>query len=170
MLSPALGPLARCAWRTGATTIAVIAAIVGCTINPAVQLYNGTHSPILVVSGKEGLVIDSQQSAVLKSVVGEGGDLSICLNAELSTYSVDFVPAQYAKVGAVSATIRVQIGDDRLLRVLKPEDEFPLPPNTPQPDHYPTAPELGGPCQARSSPKILAPLPGAKLAAIARAT
>lgn len=126
--------------------LTVAAFLANCTLNPRVELYNHTHSSIQITSGDDRLTIEPEKSATFANPANQGWVLSVCLNGSLLNYSVAFVPPEYFKIRVIAGRIRAQVDEDRQMRVLKPDEEFPLGPDKPQPDHFPMTPKLAGSC------------------------
>lgn len=126
--------------------IVCTALLAACTIIPRIELYNHTGSPIEVRVGDHRYTIAPEQSETFQEPGDEARSVYVCVNRDLFKYSVRFVPYEYPRLGLLNGVIRVQIDPDAQLRLLKPEEEFPLAAGTPQPEHYPLNPEREGDC------------------------
>ena len=105
-----------------------------CTINPVVELYNHADSTIQLEVGDDRYTIEPEHSESFGEPVNETRLLSVCLD-----------PREYYRV-RLRGQIRLQLDGDGRMRILKPDEEFPLAPDRPQPDRYPITPERAGSC------------------------
>jgi hypothetical protein len=132
--------------RLGSAYAAILLA--GCSLTIPVEIYNNTGRAIEVMTGDHRSVVDPGETKRV-SLTGERDTLvlgRICLDHSLLRYSVDALPHGDPKPAAFSQRVRVQVDSDQRMRILAADDEFPLAPDRPQPEHYPLNPEREGDC------------------------
>ena len=117
-----------------------------CSSNSKVELYNHAPSAIQVAVGENRYSIDPGRSLTFYYPVKDSGIVTICFGRALARYPVLYLYREYLSAGLLRGTIRVQFDSDARIRILKPDEEFPLAPDRPQPTHYPLTPEHEGDC------------------------
>lgn len=128
--------------------LSIAAAIAGCTTNPTVELYNHAASTIQVSALDRRYEIASGKSQTFPWPMrkADAGVVRVCLNHLLLRYALPSIQEGYARPGIFGGQIRVQVEEDGKLRILKPDEEFPLERDGVQPDPYPMTPDREGTC------------------------
>jgi len=75
------------------------------------------------------------------------GKVRVCLGGSLLQYAIPYPPTEYYRTGLFRGRIRVQLGGDGRIWILKPDEVPPLSEDVEQPGPFPLIPEQAGACE-----------------------
>lgn len=139
------------AWRRGRWVVAAVAilalALASCTIIPIVDLYNHAPKQIRVLVEDDTYSIDPASIESFDYPSADWGKVRVCLGGSLLQYAIPYPPTEYYRTGLFRGRIRVQLGGDGRIWILKPDEVFPLSEDVEQPGPFPLVPEQVGACE-----------------------
>ena len=133
-------------WLEAAVALLALA-LSSCTIIPIVDLYNDAPTQIRVLVENDTYSIEPASMESFDYPSADWGTVRVCLDGSLLQYVIPYPPTEYYRTGLFRGRIRVQLGGDGRIWILKPDDVFPLSEDAEQPGPFPLVPEQAGACE-----------------------